>query len=95
MNNQILLFVLCILIIMIGYLGFKEIRKLNIKIVEIENSIKIEKDSIHNSSKLHSVYNREILENNTLEVSQSIKCNVKSIDKQKFQVICTLSSDSE
>jgi len=67
MNNQILLFVLCILIIMIGYMGFKEIRKLNIKIVEIENSIKIEKDSIHNSSKLHSVYNSKILENNKME----------------------------
>ena len=38
---------------------------------------------------------REVLENNTLEVAQSIKCNIKSIDKKSFQVICTLSSDSE
>jgi small subunit ribosomal protein S1 len=38
---------------------------------------------------------REILENNTLQVSQSIKCNIKSIDKKNFQVICTLLSDSE
>ena len=36
-----------------------------------------------------------ILENNTLEVSQSIKCNIKSIDKKSFQVVCTLSSNSE
>jgi ribosomal protein S1 len=37
----------------------------------------------------------DILENNTLEVSQSIKCNIKSIDKKNFQVVCTLLSGSE
>ena len=38
---------------------------------------------------------REILENNTLKVSQSIKCNIKSFDKKNFQVICLLSDNSE
>ena len=37
----------------------------------------------------------DILENNTLEVSQSIKCNIKSIDKKNLQVVCTLLSGSE
>ena len=73
MNNQILLFVLCILIIMLGYLGFKEIRKLNIKIVDIENSIKIEKDSTNNSSQIQPVNNNIILETKTKDTIVSKK----------------------
>ena len=38
---------------------------------------------------------RDILEENTLEVSQSIKCSIKSIDKKNFQVICLLNDSSE
>ena len=38
---------------------------------------------------------REVLENSSLKISESIKCNIKSIDKKSFQVVCTLSSDSE
>ena len=38
---------------------------------------------------------RDILEENTLEVSQSIKCSIKSIDKKNFQVICLLTDNSE
>ena len=37
---------------------------------------------------------KDILENETLKVSQNLKCNVKSIDKKNHQVICTLQDDS-
>ena len=54
-----------------------------------------DKNNLNGSLKLLQKELREILENNTLEVAQSIKCNIKSIDKKNFQVICTLSSDSK
>jgi len=38
---------------------------------------------------------REILEENKLDVSQSIKCNIKSVDKKNFQVICLLTDNIE
>jgi small subunit ribosomal protein S1 len=38
---------------------------------------------------------RDILEENKLEVSQSIKCTIKSIDKKNSQVICLLANNSE
>ena len=38
---------------------------------------------------------KDILENETLKVSQNLKCNVKSIDKKNHQVICTLQDDSK
>ena len=38
---------------------------------------------------------KDILENETLKVSQNVKCNVKSIDKKNHQVICTLQDDSK
>ncbi len=38
---------------------------------------------------------KDILENETLKISQNIKCIIKSIDKKNFQVICTLQDDSE
>ena len=53
------------------------------------------KNNLNGTLKLLQKELREILENNTLEVAQSIKCNIKSIDKKNFQVICTLSSDSK
>jgi small subunit ribosomal protein S1 len=53
------------------------------------------KNNLNGTLKLLQKELREILENNTLEVAQSIKCNIKSIDKKSFQVICTLSSDSK
>ena len=52
-------------------------------------------NNINGSLKLLQKELREALENNTFEVSQSIKCNIKSIDKKNFQVICTLSSGSK
>ena len=36
---------------------------------------------------------KDILENETLKVSQNLKCNFKSIDKKNHQVICTLQDD--
>ena len=36
---------------------------------------------------------KDILENETLKVSQNLKCNIKSIDKKNHQVICTLQDD--
>ena len=38
---------------------------------------------------------KDILENETLKVSQNLKCNFKSIDKKNHQVICTLQDDSK
>jgi len=52
-------------------------------------------NNITGSLKLLQKDLREILENQSLEVAQTIKCNIKSIDKKNFQVICTLLSNSE
>ena len=38
---------------------------------------------------------KNILENETLKVAESIKCSIKSIDKKNYQVVCTLQDDSE
>jgi len=52
-------------------------------------------NNITGSLKLLQKELREILENNSLEHNQKIQCNIKSIDKKNFQVICTLSDKSE
>ena len=38
---------------------------------------------------------KSILENSSLSPSDKIKCNIKSIDKKNFQIICSQSDDSE
>ncbi len=53
------------------------------------------KDNITASLKLLQKELKDILENETLKVSQIIQCSIKSIDKKNFQVICTLQNDSE
>jgi small subunit ribosomal protein S1 len=52
-------------------------------------------NNINGTLKLLQKELRDILEENTLEVSQSIKCSIKSIDKKNFQVICLLTDNSE
>jgi small subunit ribosomal protein S1 len=52
-------------------------------------------NNITGSLKLLQKELREILENNSLEANQKIQCNIKSIDKKNFQVICTLLNNSE
>ncbi len=51
--------------------------------------------NITGSLKLLQKELKGILENESLKVSDSINCTVKSIDKKNFQVICTLQNDSE
>ncbi len=53
------------------------------------------KDNITASLKLLQKELKDVLENETLKVSQIIQCSIKSIDKKNFQVICTLQNDSE
>ena len=86
MNYQILLFLLCLVIIMMGYHGYKEIRKLNTKIIDMENSIKcnttIKLDNMPYSYKLPSIYSSKILETNKIENVLSHKIDKKDkIDK--------------
>ena len=38
---------------------------------------------------------KDILESDNFEISQTIKCNIKSIDKKNHQLICTLQQNSE
>ena len=38
---------------------------------------------------------KAILDNNSLSASDRIKCNIKTIDKKNFQVICSQLDDSE
>ena len=38
---------------------------------------------------------KDILESNKFEISQTIKCDIKSIDKKNHQLICTLQKNSE
>jgi small subunit ribosomal protein S1 len=52
-------------------------------------------NNITGSLKLLQKELRDILENKSLEVSQKIQCNIKSIDKKNYQVICILTSNSE
>lgn len=64
MNYQILL-LLCI--ILLGYLGYKEIRKLNIKVDDIENKIKLEKElkvehNANHKSHFEPIDNNKIVE---------------------------------
>jgi small subunit ribosomal protein S1 len=56
--------------------------------------LKLDKN-ITGSLKLLQKELREILETNSLAVNQKIQCNIKSIDKKNFQVICTLLNSSE
>jgi len=51
--------------------------------------------NITGSLKLLQKELREILETSSLAVNQKIQCNIKSIDKKNFQVICTLFNTSE
>ena len=51
--------------------------------------------NITGSLKLLQKELREILETSSLAVNQKIQCNIKSIDKKNFQVICTLLDSSE
>ena len=86
MNYQILLFLLCLLIIMMGYQGYKEIRKLNTKVIDMENSIKFKKsiklDNMVYSSKLQPIYSSKILETNKIENVLSHKIDkIDKIDK--------------
>lgn len=86
MNYQILLFLLCLVIIMMGYHGYKEIRKLNTKVIDMENSIKCNKtiklDNMPYSSKLPPIYSSKILETNKIENVLSHKIDKKDkIDK--------------
>ena len=53
------------------------------------------KDNITASLKLLQKELKDILENESLKVSQIIQCSIKSIDKKNFQVICTLQNDSK
>lgn len=81
MNYQILLFLLCLVIIMMGYHGYKEIRKLNTKVIDMENSIKCNKtiklDNMPYSSKLPPIYSSKILETNKIENVLSHKIDKK------------------
>jgi len=52
-------------------------------------------NNLNGSLKLLQKELRSILEENKLQVSQSIKCNIKSIDKKNFQVTCLLTDNSE
>tara|TARA_Y100000389_G_C17465312_1_gene524945 strand:- start:412 stop:1986 length:1575 start_codon:yes stop_codon:yes gene_type:complete len=52
-------------------------------------------DNITGSLKLLQKELRDVLDNNTFEPTQNIKCNIKSIDKKNCQVICTLLDESE
>ena len=52
-------------------------------------------NNITGSLKLLQKELREILEKNSLALNQKIQCNIKSIDKKNFQVICTLLNNSE
>ena len=38
---------------------------------------------------------KSILEDDTLKVSQKVKCTIKTIDKKNYQVVCSLQNDSE
>ncbi|MBL6700933.1 MAG: 30S ribosomal protein S1 [Gammaproteobacteria bacterium] len=51
--------------------------------------------NIPGSLKLLQKELREIVETSSLTVNQKIQCNIKSIDKKNFQVICTLLNSSE
>ena len=51
--------------------------------------------NITGSLKLLQKELREIVETSSLAVNQKIQCNIKSIDKKNFQVICTLLDSSE
>jgi small subunit ribosomal protein S1 len=51
--------------------------------------------NIPGSLKLLQKELREIVEASSLTVNQKIQCNIKSIDKKNFQVICTLFNTSE
>ena len=87
MNYQILLFLLCLVIIMMGYHGYKEIRKLNTKVIDMENSIKCNKtiklDNMSYSSKLPPIYSSKILETNKIENVLSHKIDkIDKIDKK-------------
>ena len=53
------------------------------------------KHNITASLKLLQKDLKNILENETLKVTESISCSIKSIDKKNYQVICTLQNDSE
>ena len=53
------------------------------------------KNNITASLKLLQKDLKNILENETLKVAESIPCSIKSIDKKNYQVICTLQDDSE
>ena len=71
-----------------------EISAVIVSISDAGINLKLE-NNLNGTLKLLQKELREILDNSSLEVSQSIKCNIKSIDKKSFQVVCTLSSDSE
>tara|TARA_B100001121_G_scaffold288855_1_gene287329 strand:+ start:173 stop:1747 length:1575 start_codon:yes stop_codon:yes gene_type:complete len=53
------------------------------------------KHNITASLKLLQKELKNILENETLKVTESISCSIKSIDKKNYQVICTLQNDTE
>ncbi len=53
------------------------------------------KNNLTGTLKLLQKELKDILENNTIETGQQIKCNLKSIDKKNYQVICTLINDSK
>ena len=52
-------------------------------------------NNITGSLKLLQKELREIVETNSLTPNKKIQCNIKSIDKKNFQVICILSNSSE
>ena len=52
-------------------------------------------NNITGSLKLLQKELREIIETSSLSINQKIQCNIKSIDKKNFQVICTLLISSE
>ena len=53
------------------------------------------KHNITGSLKLLQKELKNILENETLKVTESIKCTIKSVDKKNYQVVCVLQDDSE
>jgi len=71
--------------------------EISVEVVSISDTgvyLKLD-NNVTGSLKLLQKNLREIIETNSLALNQKIQCNVKSIDKKNFQVICTLLDSSE
>ena len=71
--------------------------EISVEVVSVSDTgvyIKLD-NNITGSLKLLQKELREIVESSSLAVNQKIQCNIKSIDKKNFQVICTLLNNSE